>query len=99
MALAGSSDLRILSISAFEGVFVVGADNKVTFKSVKVGIAGEKYFEVISGLKELSGDALLARAPAIWKDAECDLIDRIPARYPEALGIWILSQRPSPQDD
>ena len=48
---------------------------------------------VISGLKELSGDALLARAPAIWKDAECDLIDRIPKRYPEALGIWILSPR------
>ncbi|MBA3340500.1 MAG: efflux RND transporter periplasmic adaptor subunit [Gemmatimonadaceae bacterium] len=35
-----------------EGVFVVGADNKVTFRPVKVGIAGEKYFEVISGLKE-----------------------------------------------
>ncbi|MDA1080962.1 MAG: efflux RND transporter periplasmic adaptor subunit [Gemmatimonadetes bacterium] len=33
-----------------EGVFVVGADNKVTFKPVKVGIAGEKHFEVISGL-------------------------------------------------
>jgi HlyD family secretion protein len=35
-----------------EGVFVVGADNKVTFRPVKVGIAGEKYFEVVSGLKE-----------------------------------------------
>jgi HlyD family secretion protein len=35
-----------------EGVFVVGADNKVSFKPVKVGIAGEKYFEVVSGLKE-----------------------------------------------
>ncbi len=35
-----------------EGVFVVGADNKVTFKPVKVGIAGEKYFEVVTGLKE-----------------------------------------------
>ena len=35
-----------------EGVFVVGADNKVTFKPVKVGIAGEKYFEVLSGLKD-----------------------------------------------
>jgi HlyD family secretion protein len=33
-----------------EGVFVVGPDNKVTFRPVKVGIAGEKYFEVISGL-------------------------------------------------
>ncbi|MEO8578047.1 MAG: hypothetical protein ABI556_15160, partial [Gemmatimonadales bacterium] len=35
-----------------EGVFVVGADNKVTFKPVKVGIAGEKYLEVVGGLKD-----------------------------------------------
>ena len=35
-----------------EGVFLVGPDNKVTFKPVKVGIAGEKYFEVVSGLSE-----------------------------------------------
>jgi HlyD family secretion protein len=35
-----------------EGVFVVGADNKVTFKPVKVGIAGEKHFEVLSGLSD-----------------------------------------------
>lgn len=41
-----------------EGVFVVGADNKVTFKPVKVGIAGEKHFEVLSGLKD--GDRIVA---------------------------------------
>lgn len=35
-----------------EGVFVIGKDNKVTFRPVKTGIAGEKYFEVVSGLKE-----------------------------------------------
>jgi HlyD family secretion protein len=35
-----------------EGVFVVGSDNKVTFRAVKVGIAGEKHFEVTGGLKE-----------------------------------------------
>jgi HlyD family secretion protein len=34
-----------------EGVFVVGKDNKVTFRPVKVGIAGEKYFEVLTGLQ------------------------------------------------
>ncbi len=34
-----------------EGVFVVGADNKVTFVPVKVGITGERHFEVVSGLK------------------------------------------------
>jgi HlyD family secretion protein len=41
-----------------EGVFVVGKDNKVTFKPVKVGIAGEKHFEVLSGLK--AGDKIVA---------------------------------------
>ena len=35
-----------------EGVFIVGADNKVTFRPVRVGIAGEKYFEVLSGLQK-----------------------------------------------
>jgi HlyD family secretion protein len=35
-----------------EGVFVVGKDNKVVFRPVKVGIAGEKFFEVLTGLKE-----------------------------------------------
>ncbi len=34
-----------------EGVFVVDGTNKVTFRPVKVGIAGEKYFEVLSGVK------------------------------------------------
>jgi len=41
-----------------EGVFVVGEDSKVTFRPVKVGIAGEKHFEVVSGLKE--GEKIVA---------------------------------------
>jgi HlyD family secretion protein len=41
-----------------EGVFVVGTDNKVTFRPVKVGIAGEKHFEILSGLK--AGDNIVA---------------------------------------
>jgi HlyD family secretion protein len=41
-----------------EGVFVVGADNKVTFRPVKRGITGEKHFEVLSGLKE--GEKIVA---------------------------------------
>lgn len=40
-----------------EGVFVIGKDNKVAFRAVKVGIAGEKYFEVLSGLK--AGDRIV----------------------------------------
>jgi len=41
-----------------EGVFVVGTDNKVTFRPVKVGIAGERYFEVVGGLR--SGERIVA---------------------------------------
>ncbi len=41
-----------------EGVFVVGEDNKVTFRPVRVGIAGEKHFEVLSGLQ--AGDRIVA---------------------------------------
>jgi len=39
-----------------EGVFVV-RDNKALFSPVKTGIAGEKYFEVLSGVKE--GDQVI----------------------------------------
>jgi HlyD family secretion protein len=41
-----------------EGVFIVGADNKVTFRPVRVGIAGEEYFEVIDGLQ--GGERIVA---------------------------------------
>ena len=41
-----------------EGVFVVNADNTVTFRPVRVGIAGEKHFEVINGLQ--SGERIVA---------------------------------------
>lgn len=40
-----------------EGVFVVGEDNKVTFRPVRVGIAGEQHFEVLSGLQ--AGDRIV----------------------------------------
>ena len=33
-----------------EGVFIV-RDGKIIFSPVKMGIAGERYFEVVSGLK------------------------------------------------
>jgi HlyD family secretion protein len=35
-----------------EGVFVLDAANKAVFTPIKVGIAGERYFEVVSGLTE-----------------------------------------------
>jgi HlyD family secretion protein len=40
-----------------EGVFVV-ADGKATFRPVKVGVAGDEFFEVIDGVKE--GESIVA---------------------------------------
>jgi len=52
ITLAKAAPTKQVGKRDVEGVFVVGADNKVNFKPVKVGIAGEKYFEVTGGLKE-----------------------------------------------
>lgn len=52
-----TSNVKAVGKKDVEGVFVVGPDNKVTFKPVKVGIAGEKHFEVLSGLSE--GDKIV----------------------------------------
>ncbi len=41
-----------------EGVFVVNGTNTVSFRQVKVGIAGDRYFEVLGGLK--AGDRIVA---------------------------------------
>jgi HlyD family secretion protein len=52
VTLAKAAPTKQVGKRDIEGVFVVGADSKVTFKPVKVGIAGEKYFEVVTGLSE-----------------------------------------------
>lgn len=54
----GRQPAREVGKKDVEGVFIVGKDNKVTFRPVKVGIAGEKYFEVVSGLAE--GESIVA---------------------------------------
>lgn len=41
-----------------EGVFVVNTGNTVSFRAIKVGIAGDRYFEVLGGLK--AGDRIVA---------------------------------------
>jgi HlyD family secretion protein len=61
-----------------EGVFIVGTDNKVTFRPVKVGIAGEKHFEVLDGLKE--GEKIVAGTyQAIRELKDGNLIREAPA--------------------
>ena len=52
VTLAGRQPTRTVGRRDVEGVFVVGADGKVSFRPVKVGIAGEKHFEVVAGLEE-----------------------------------------------
>ncbi len=41
-----------------EGVFVVNTGNTVSFRPIKVGIAGDRYFEVLGGLK--AGDRIVS---------------------------------------
>lgn len=50
-AAVGKTPVKEVGKKDVDGVFVVGVDNKVTFRPVKVGIAGEQYFEVLTGLK------------------------------------------------
>jgi HlyD family secretion protein len=52
LTLAKRAPAKQVGKRDIEGVFVVGPNNKVAFRPVKVGIAGEKFFEVLSGLKE-----------------------------------------------
>jgi HlyD family secretion protein len=40
-----------------EGVFLVTKENKAQFVTVKSGVAGDKYFEVLTGLK--AGDRVI----------------------------------------
>lgn len=56
--LAKARPTREVGRKDVEGVFVVGADNKVTFRPVKVGIPGEQHFEIVSGLK--AGERIVA---------------------------------------
>ena len=58
VTLGRSQNTKEVGKRDVEGVFVVGADNKVSFRPVKVGIAGERHFEVLDGLK--AGETIVA---------------------------------------
>jgi HlyD family secretion protein len=60
-----------------EGVFVV-RDNKVVFTPVKTGIAGEKFFEVLSGLNE--GDTVVVGPFSSVRE----LADGVPVKVEQA---------------
>ncbi len=68
-----------------EGVFVVGADNKVTFRPVKVGIAGEKDFEVLDGLKQ--GERIVAGTYQAIRDLKDGMVvkeTKVDTKKPQA---------------
>jgi HlyD family secretion protein len=65
-----------------EGVFVVGADNKVKFRPVRVGIAGEKYFEVLSGLE--AGERIVAGTYQAIRELKDDQLVREQPQDPAA---------------
>lgn len=54
----GRKATKDIALKDVEGVFVVGKDSHVMFRPVKVGIPGEEYFEVLSGLQE--GETVVA---------------------------------------
>jgi len=57
-----------------EGVFVIGKDNKVTFRPVKVGVAGEEYFEVLSGVTQ--GENIVAGSYQAIRDLKEGMLVR-----------------------
>jgi HlyD family secretion protein len=54
----GRTPTRQVGKRDIEGVFVVGGDNTVSFRPVTVGIAGERHFEVRTGLQ--AGERIVA---------------------------------------
>jgi HlyD family secretion protein len=83
--LGRAKPVKELGKKDVEGVFIVGADNKVTFRPVKVGIAGEKHFEVLSGLKE--GEKIVAGTyQAIRELKDGNLIREAPAPTTKTAG-------------
>ncbi|MDQ3520219.1 MAG: secretion protein HlyD, partial [Gemmatimonadota bacterium] len=50
-SVLGKQPVKQIGKKDVEGVFIVGSDNKVTFRPVRIGIAGDEYFEVLSGLR------------------------------------------------
>lgn len=62
-----ADDSRLAKRSELEGVFVI-RDGKAAFVPVKIGIAGERYFEIQSGLK--GGETVIAGPYAAVRDLE-----------------------------
>lgn len=78
----GKKPAKQMGQTDIEGVFVVGKDNHVLFRPVKIGIAGEEYFEVLSGLQE--GDRIVAGSyQAIRELKDSSLVREVPTDNPK----------------
>ena len=74
VAMGGREPAKQVGKQDVEGVFVVGKDNKVTFRPVKVGVAGEEYFEVLSGL--VQGENIVAGSYQAIRDLKEGMVVR-----------------------
>ena len=63
----GTADAAVDSDEPIEGVFVV-ADGLARFRPVEVGVAGDAYFEVLSGLEE--GETIVSGTYQVIRDLE-----------------------------
>jgi HlyD family secretion protein len=75
-ASTSAADERTRRAAEVEGVFVV-REGKAHFVPVEVGIAGDRYFEVVRGLK--AGDIVAAGPYQAVRDLEQDDAVRVPA--------------------
>jgi HlyD family secretion protein len=82
--LGGRAPAKEIGKKDVEGVFIVGKDNKVTFRPVKVGIAGDRYFEVLGGLKE--GETIVAGTYQAIRDLKDGQLVRTAAEKKDAKG-------------
>ena len=75
-----------------EGVFLVGPDNIVHFRPVKVGIAGERYFEVLTGLQK--GDRIVAGTYQAIRELKDGALIKETAPPPPAKGATSTAKLP-----
>jgi HlyD family secretion protein len=78
---SASMDDKLAKASELEGVFLI-KDGKADFVPVKIGIAGERYFEVMSGLK--AGETVVAGPYAAIRDLEEGTELRVAGQPPAA---------------
>jgi HlyD family secretion protein len=81
----GKPPVRKVGKKDVEGVFLVGSDDRVTFRPVRIGIAGEDYFEVVSGLRE--GERIVAGSYQAIRELKDSALVRAAKPVDQAKGV------------